>query len=105
MAKLMLMAVTGGIEGHLVGPIRRFVSVEVPEDFIAAMRVNLIHEVQRLTKAGELDDDKQAELIKSVRIRLMPTGLSDYPETYEAQAELYRRFTQMPKPEEELILS
>lgn len=105
MAKLMLMTITGGIDGHVVGPYRRFVSVEIPEDFIAAMRVNLIKEVQGLSKAGQLDDDKQADLIKSVRIGLKHTGLADYPETPEAQAELYRRFTQMPKPEEELILA
>lgn len=102
--KVMLMTVTGEAGPHVIGPWRRIVSVEDEIEFLGMMRAVAIKEIAEALNAepiqGLSHDDVQAELLKALKIRLTDTGLTEYPDTPEAQAELYRRMTQ---PEEEIL--
>lgn len=95
MTKIMLMTVTGGDSDLSVGPWRRIVSVEDELEFIAQMRIFALQEIkQELAKdPSPVDDDIQAAILRSLKIRLTDTGLTEYPESHAEQAALYERMT------------
>lgn len=93
MSKIMFMEVRGGVEEFRILPWRRIVTVVDEDEFIAAMRLIAMREMKEAVENRSLPEDIQADLIKSLKIRLTDTGLTDYPETPEEQAKLYERMT------------
>lgn len=95
--KVMLLTVTGGYGDHTVATWRRIVSVEDEVAFLAAMRLVALKELAKyMETVGTTDDykykdDLAAGLMKSLKLRLTDLGLSEYPETPEEQAALYKR--------------
>src|ERR1700675_842038 len=93
MGKLKLLQVTGGAGDHVIGPYRRFVTVVNDMEFIGTVRAQILKDLIDAVQTGSMLDEEQAELLKSLRVRLYETGLDDYPETPEAQTELSKSFT------------
>jgi hypothetical protein len=96
--KVMMLVVTGVAGAHSVGPWRRIVSVEDEVEFLGMMRAVAMKEIVDALNAapvpGLMNDDVQAELLKALRLKLIDTGLTEYPDTEQGQAELYKRMTQ-----------
>ena len=94
MGRLKLLQVTGGAGDYVIGPYRRFVTVVNDMEFIGSVRAQVQKELIQTVLEGGLQDNEQANLLSTLKVRLFETGLDDYPETPEAQNELYLRFTQ-----------
>lgn len=95
--KVMLFTVTGGFGDYSVSTWRRIVSVEDEIQFLATMRLVALHELARFMENVPTNGDYKAKediaagLMKSLRLRLFDLGLTEYPETPEEQAALYKR--------------
>ena len=94
MSRIMLLEVSGGRGDYRVESFRRIVSVQNEEDFLATMRLNVLKELMAAVKDGTLTELEQAGILHSIKTRLTDTGLTEYPEDSQAEAELYRRFTE-----------
>jgi hypothetical protein len=92
--KIMLLTVTGGYGDYIVSPWRRIVSVEDEIQFLAAMRLVALQELQAFMKTltdDKFKDEVEEKLLSSVKLRLTDLGLDVYPESPEEQARLYAK--------------
>lgn len=94
MARIMLLEVSGGRGDYRVESFRRIVSVQDEVEFLGTMRLNVLKELMAAVKDGTLTELEQAGILHSIKTRLVDTGLTEYPEDSQAEAELYRRFTE-----------
>jgi hypothetical protein len=89
-ARLLMMSVTGGS----TTPYLKLVSVEDPVQFLGLMRLQIMQaQIEKLSKAPALPDDAQAEILRTLKVKLYETGLNEYPETDAEVEALYRRFS------------
>jgi hypothetical protein len=95
--KIMLLIVTGGAGEYTVGPWQRIVSVPDEIEFISTMRAVALKELITAINLNQVPEDMQAALLKSLKVKLVDTGLSAYPESEAEQVALYKR---MNEPEE-----
>lgn len=93
MSKIMLMEVRGGIDEFRIAPWKRVVTITDEAEFIATMRIIALRELRTAVENRAVSEDKQAEILRSLKIRLTDTGLTDFPESTEDQAKLYERMT------------
>lgn len=99
MAKIMLLEVSGGQGDYAVESFRRIVAVQDEADFLAGMRINVLKELMAAVRDGSLTELEQAGILHSIKTRLTDTGLTEYPDTPEAEAALYRKYA-----EEEILV-
>ena len=99
MARIMLLTVTGGAKDFVVGPWRRIVSVQDEIEFLGTMRAIALKEIIDAINLKQVPEDIQAEMLRSLKLRLTDTGLTEFPESETEQAALYKR---MNEPEEVL---
>jgi hypothetical protein len=92
MARLLMLAVTGGN----APPYRKLVSVEDPVRFLGIMRAKALKEqIDYVTNnyvPGQETEDVQADILRTLKVKLFETGLKEYPETDAEVEALYRRF-------------
>lgn len=94
MAKIMLLEVSGGAGDYIVDSFRRIVAVQDDVDFLAAMRLNVLKELHASIVDGTLTEREQTMILRSIKTHLTDTGLVEYPEDSQQEAELYRKFSQ-----------
>jgi hypothetical protein len=99
MAKIMILEVSGGRGDYRVEPFKRIVSVQDEVDFLGTMRLNVLKELMAAVRDGSLTELEQAGILHSIKTRLTDTGLTEYPDTPEAEAALYRKYA-----EEEILV-
>ena len=93
MARLLMLSVTGGN----MPPYRKLVSVEDPVRFLGIMRAKALQDQmnylteQPMTTLSDLEDT-QANIIRTLKVKLFETGYKEYPETDAEVEALYRRF-------------
>lgn len=78
-------------------PYRKLVSVEDPVRFLGIMRAKALKDqIDKLTEQPVINrfdsDDAQADIIRTLKVKLYETGLKEYPETDAEVEALYRRF-------------
>ena len=93
MSRLCILTVSGGGSP----PYRKIVSVQDPIRFLGTMRAKeLQHQLDVMSRTvwetPEAEADAQANLLRTLKVRLYETGLKDYPETDEGVEALYKRF-------------
>jgi hypothetical protein len=93
MSKIMLLTITGGTETYSIGPARSLVSVQDDQEFLKSMRAIVLKKLIEESSAGSLPDDQQAEVLRTLKLRLSDTGLTEWPETTEELNALYERMT------------
>lgn len=87
MNKLKMMQVTGEA-GEYTIDIKRLVTVLNETEFAAMVRLQVMKEAQKYM----LTEEQQADLIGSLRVRFLETGLDEYPSDNTTVAEIYRDF-------------
>jgi hypothetical protein len=92
--KIMLLEVKGGTGDYVIGPYRRIVSVQDETEFLDTIRTLVLHEIIDAIETGKVKDHEQADILRSIKVRLTDTYLSEYPDTPEEQAAMYRKYTQ-----------
>lgn len=93
MSKLMLLTVYGVSSDYSIGTWQRLVSVSNEAEFLGTMRVKALKELIDEGNAGHIPDDQQAIMLRSLRLRLTDTGLTDMPETEIERTALWERMT------------
>lgn len=89
MARPLMMVVTGGT----VPSYHKLVSVENPEQFIGYMRAKALKDqIDKLSSEPALPEDDQANILRTLKVKLYDVGLDEYPETDTEVKEVYRRF-------------
>ena len=91
MSRILMLAVVGGGEE----PYRRLVEVDDPVRYMGILRAKLLKEmIDRLNVSPTpIDiDDKQADALRTLKVKLYETGLTEYPDTEDEVSEIYRRF-------------
>lgn len=91
MAKVLMLQVTGGG----VPPYRKLVSVEDPTRFLGTLRAKALKDsIANVTfdPQGFANDDNQADILRTLKVKLFETGLKEYPETDAEVEAAYRRF-------------
>lgn len=92
MARLLMLSITGGN----MPSYRKLVSVEDPVRYLGVMRARALKD--QIDKLASFDvqgfgnDDNQADVIRTLKVKLFETGYKDYPETDAEVEALYRRF-------------
>lgn len=82
----MYLEADGGNVLFTMQPWRQFVEIYGETwEFLAALRIAAIQEIGAFLKEHPLYDtsDLQMELLRSLKLRLRETGLTEYPETPE----------------------
>ena len=92
MSRLLILSITGGSRT----PVRKLVSVEDPIRYLGILRAKLVKEqidymAQNYIPSPETDNE-QANFLRTLKVKLYDTGLSEYPETDAEVEALYRRF-------------
>ena len=84
----MLLSVTGIPE-----PWQRLVSVEDEVAFLGQLRAIALKEIIDAMAEDKqpMDSEIQAEILRSLKVHLKDTGLTEFPESDAEQAALYKR--------------
>lgn len=91
MAEILMLSVVGGGEA----PYRRLVEVDDPVRYLGILRAKLLREMIGRINASPTPidvDDRQADALRTLKVKLYRTGLTEYPDTEEEVSEIYRRF-------------
>lgn len=74
------------VEGGGLQPYRRLLSIEDEIEMLGILRLNAIQQIMGLD-----EDDLQADALRTLKVKLKETGLTEYPETQEEIDEIFRR--------------
>lgn len=106
MAKIMFISITAGAtEKYCFPSMYRIAEVQDEQAFIGRLRARvlkaLVNEAHKDTFPGENID----QILRTLHVRVHNTGLTDYPETPEAEAALFERMTQWQITDQLLLTS
>jgi len=93
MTKLMLLTVYGVDGDYSIGSWQRLVAVADETEFLGKMRAQALKELVDESGKGKIPEEDQVKILRSLRLRLTDTGLTDMPETDEERTALWERMT------------
>lgn len=95
MAKIMFISVTAGAtENYCFPSMYRIAEVTDEVEYIGHMRARIVKALIDEALKGTFPGENIDQILRTLRVKLQDTGLTEYPDTPEAEAALFERMTQ-----------
>lgn len=99
LTKIMILCITGGtVDKFIFHPSYLIVEVIDPVELIGRIRMRVLKQLIDGALKGDFPESQIDQMLRTMKVQLVDTGLTEYPETPEAEAALIRKYT-MPDNE------
>jgi hypothetical protein len=96
LSKIMFVKVTAGVAGNYVfTPMYKIAEVNDEKEFLGHLRARILKKT-----LSEARGENVEHILNTLKIKLHDTGLTEYPDTPEAEALLFERMTQWENPDQ-----